>query len=400
MSKAFFRFLRGELNGFYLRNMYDALNKSTEHIKAFLIDFNNQQFKKGMIDDEILFDIGKFAGVFLLKISQAESLTSIKMSDSKEVDGTEYSERGLFDTALELFNYYHLNLDSEGLFYFEHTSEDETEDINNLANINKKSSMVGDEQLIGYVSEDVVDLIKPDGSIDMSKVTVNPPENKAFNRIYGNQFSFLSEGTEDDLDLNTRIVLTESYEVDGVEYSERGLYKPPVPNYPDINTLATEDERSSLVGDEEVIGYIAEDEIDVLDGQGKVRTEKILYEVPEGKAYSEYYGNQFLFLSESEKIYEDTDPEVFFDLYKALQHIRYNGASIKSLAELISLVCPDGLIKIEHIEVAVDGTHINVYYDYDSEVAVTYKGQRKALFETLVGEKFKQVVLVENEIKE
>ena len=400
MSKAFFRFLRGELNGFYLRNMYDALNKSTEHMKAFLMDFNNQQFKKGMIDDEILFDIGKFAGVFLPKISQAESLTSIKMSDSKEVDGTEYSERGLFDTALELFNYYHLNLDSEGLFYFEHTSEDETEDINNLANINKKSSMVGDEQLIGYVSEDVVDLIKPDGSIDMSKVTVNPPENKAFNRIYGNQFSFLSEGTEDDLDLNTRIVLTESYEIDGVEYSERGLYKPPVPNYPDINTLATEDERSSLVGDEEVIGYIAEDEIDVLDGQGKVRTEKILYEVPEGKAYSEYYGNQFLFLSESEKIYEDTDPEVFFDLYKALQHIRYNGASIKSLAELISLVCPDGLIKIEHIEVAVDGTHINVYYDYDSEIAVTNKGQRKALFETLVGEKFKQVVLVENEIKE
>ena len=400
MSKAFFRFLRGELNGFYLRNMYDALNKSTEHMKAFLMDFNNQQFKKGMIDDEILFDIGKFAGVFLPKISQAESLTSIKMSDSKEVDGTEYSERGLFDTALELFNYYHLNLDSEGLFYFEHTSEDETEDINNLANINKKSSMVGDEQLIGYVSEDVVDLIKPDGSIDMSKVTVNPPENKAFNRIYGNQFSFLSEGTEDDLDLNTRIVLTESYEVDGVEYSERGLYKPPVPNYPDINTLATEDERSSLVGDEEVIGYIAEDEIDVLDNQGKVRAEKILYEVPEGKAYSEYYGNQFLFLSESEKIYEDTDPEVFFDLYKALQHIRYNGASIKSLAELISLVCPDGLIKIEHIEVAVDGTHINVYYDYDSKVAVTYKGQRKALFETLVGEKFKQVVLVENEIKE
>ena len=400
MSKAFFRFLRGELNGFYLRNMHDALNKSTEHMKAFLMDFNNQQFKKGMIDDEILFDIGKFAGVFLPKISQAESLTSIKMSDSKEVDGTEYSERGLFDTALELFNYYHLNLDSEGLFYFEHTSEDETEDINNLANINKKSSMVGDEQLIGYVSEDVVDLIKPDGSINMSKVTVNPPENKAFNRIYGNQFSFLSEGTEDDLDLNTRIVLTESYEIDGVEYSERGLYKPPVPNYPDINTLATEDERSSLVGDEEVIGYIAEDEIDVLDNQGKVRAEKILYEVPEGKAYSEYYGNQFLFLSESEKIYEDTDPEVFFDLYKALQHIRYNGASIKSLAELVSLVCPDGLIKIKNIEVAVDGTHINVYYDYDSEVAVTYKGQRKALFETLVGEKFKQVVLVENEIKE
>ena len=396
MSKAFFRFLRGELNGFYLRNMHDALNKSTEHMKAFLMDFNNQQFKKGMIDDEILFNIGKFAGVFLPKISQAESLTSIKMSDSKEVDGTEYSERGLFDTALELFNYYHLNLDSEGLFYFEHTSEDETEDINNLANINKKSSMVGDEQLIGYVSEDVVDLIKPDGSIDMSKVTVNPPENKAFNRIYGNQFSFLSEGTEDDLDLNTRIVLTESYEVSNVEYSERGLYKPPIPNYPDINTLATEEERSSLVGEEEVIGYIAEDETDVLDDQGKVRTEKILYEVPEGKAYSEFYGNQFLFLSEGEEIYSKTSNEIFLDLYKALQYIRYNGVSLKSFVNLVILMCPHGLVKIDHIEIAVDKTHFNVYYNYNAEVNVTYKSQRKALLEVLVAKKFKQVVLVEN----
>ena len=396
MSKAFFRFLRGELNGFYLRNMHDALNKSTEHMKAFLMDFNNQQFKKGMIDDEILFDIGKFAGVFLPKISQAESLTSIKMSDSKEVDGTEYSERGLFDTALELFNYYHLNLDSEGLFYFEHTSEDETEDINNLANINKKSSMVGDEQLIGYVSEDVIDLIKSDGSIDMSKVTKNPPENKAYNRIYGNQFSFLSEGTEDDLDLNTRIVLTESYEVDGVEYSERGLYKPPVPNYPDINTLATEEERSSLVGEEEVIGYISEDETDVLDDQGKVRTEKILYEIPKGKAYSEFYGNQFLFLSEGESIYSKTSNEIFLDLYKALQYIRYNGVSVKSFVQLVDLICPHGLVKIDHIEIAVDKTHFNVYYNYNAEVNVTYKSQRKALLEVLVAKKFKQVVLVEN----
>ena len=284
MSKAFFRFLRGELNGFYLKSIYNTLNESTKGTKAFLMDFNNKQFKEGMIDDTTLLNIGKFAGVFPLNLAQTESLISLRMSDSKVVEGFEYSERGLFNKALEIFNYYHLNLNAE-----------ETEDI---------------------------------------------------------------------------------------------------------NTLATEDERSSLVGDEEVIGYIAEDEIDVLDDQGKVRTEKILYEVPEGKAYSEYYGNQFLFLSESEKIYEDTDPEVFFDLYKALQHIRYNGASIKSLAELVSLVCPDGLIKIKHIEVAVDGTHINVYYDYDSEVAVTYKGQRKALFETLVGEKFKQVVLVENEIKE
>lgn len=396
MSKAFFRFLRGELNGFYLKSIYNTLNESTKNTKAFLMDFNNMQFKEGMIDDTTLLNIGKFAGVFPLNLVQTESLISLRMSDSKVVEGFEYSERGFFNTALEIFNYYHLNLNAEGLFYFEHTSEEETEDINNLANINKKSSMVGDEQLIGYVSEDVVDLIKPDGSIDMSKVTVNPPESKAFNRIYGNQFSFLSEGTEDDLDLNTRIVLTESYEVDGVEYSERGLYKPLMPNYPDINTLATEEERSSLVGEEEVIGYIAEDEIDVLDSQGKVKAEKILYEVPEGKAYSEFYGNQFLFLSEGEEVYSKTSNEIFLDLYKALQYIRYNGVSLKALMNLVSLICPHDLVKIDHIEVAVDKTHFNVYYNYNAEINVTYKSQRKALLEVLIAEKFKQVVLVEN----
>ena len=236
MSKAFFRFLRGELNGFYLKSIYNTLNESTKNTKAFLMDFNNMQFKEGMIDVTTLLNIGKFAGVFPLNLVQTESLTSLKMSDSKEVDGFEYSERGLYNTIQEVFNYYHLTQESD-----------------------------------------------------------------------------------------------------------------------DINTLATEEERSSLVGEEEVIGYIAEDEIDILDNQGKVRPEKILYEVPEGKAYSEFYGNKFLFLSEGEEIYSKTSNEIFLDLYKALQ------------------------------------------YNYNAEVNVTYKSQRKALLEVLVAKKFKQVVLVENE---
>lgn len=281
MSKAFFRFLRGELNGFYLKSIYNTLNESTKYTKAFLMDFNNMQFKEGMIDDTTLLNIGKFAGVFPLNLVQTESLISLRMTDSKVVEGFEYSERGLFDKALEIFNYYHLTQESD-----------------------------------------------------------------------------------------------------------------------DINTLATEEERSSLVGEEEVIGYITEDETDVLDSQGKVRPEKILYEVPEGKAYSEFYGNKFLFLSEGEEIYSKTSNEIFLDLYKALQYIRYNGVSLKSLVNLVILICPHGLVKIDHIEVAVDKTHFNVYYNYNAEVNVTYKSQRKALLEVLVAKKFKQVVLVENINKE
>ena len=277
MSKAFFRFLRGELNGFYLKSIYNTLNESTKNTKAFLMDFNNTQFKEGMIDVTTLLNIGKFAGVFPLNLVQTESLTSLKMSDSKEVDGFEYSERGLYNTIQEVFNYYHLTQESD-----------------------------------------------------------------------------------------------------------------------DINTLATEEERSSLVGEEEVIGYIAEDEIDILDDQGKVRPEKILYKVPEGKAYSEFYGNKFLFLSEGEEVYSKTSNEIFLDLYKALQYIRYNGISLKSFVGLVTLICPHGLIKIKNIKVSVDTTHFNVYYNYNAEVNVTYKAQRKALLEVLVAEKFKQVVLVEN----
>ena len=278
MSKAFFRFLRGELNGFYLKSIYNTLNESTKNTKAFLMDFNNMQFKEGMIDDTTLLNIGKFAGVFPLNLVQTESLTSLKMSDSKEVDGFEYSERGLYSTVQESFNYYHLTQESD-----------------------------------------------------------------------------------------------------------------------DINTLATEEERSSLVGEEAVIGYIAEDETNVLDNQGKVRPEKILHKVPEGKAYSEFYGNKFLFLSEGEEVYSKTSNEIFLDLYKALQYIRYNGISLKSFVSLVTLICPHGLIKIENIKVSVDKTHFNVYYNYNAEVNVTYKYQRKALLELLIAEKFKQVVLVENE---
>ena len=277
MSKAFFRFLRGELNGFYLKSLSNTLTASTKNTKALLMNFKNMQFKEGMIDDTTLLNIGKFASVFPLNLAQTESLTSLRMSDSKKVDGFEYSERGLYSTIQEIFNYYHLTQESD-----------------------------------------------------------------------------------------------------------------------DINTLATEEERSSLVGGEEVIGYIAEDEIDVIDSQGKVKTEKILYEVPEGKAYSEFYGNKFLFLSEGEEVYSKTSNEIFLNLYKALQYIRYNGVSLKSLVNLVSLICPHGLIKIEKIKVAVDKNHFNVYYNYNTEVNVTYKAQRKALLELLVAEKFKQVVLVEN----
>lgn len=278
MAKALFRFLRGELNGYYLTNIHNSLNVYSEDIKKFFIDFQNQQLELGKISEETLYNLGKFASVFLPRRPVSESKTSLYMTDSHEVDGVEYSERGLFNT------------DSES-FEFVHTS--------------------------------------------------------------------------------------------------------PSIASPDINTLATEDKRSSLVGDEQVRGYISEDETDVLDDEGKVRPDKILDEPPSEGAYSEFYGNQFLFLSEGDIVYEKIAPSLFIELFKALQWIRYNGASIASLARIIGILCPEGLVTVDSIEVGGDGKFVYVYYNYDSSSTVTNKEARLALLQYIINMKFKQIVLSE-----
>lgn len=278
MSKALFRFLRGELNGYYINNIYNSMNEFSSDIKKFFIEFQNQQFELGKISNETLYNLGKFASVFLPRRPVAHSRTSLYMTDSHEVDSTEFSERGLYNTDNENFEFVHT-----------------------------------------------------DPSIET----------------------------------------------------------------PDINTLATDTKRSSLVGDEQAEGYISSDEQDVLDDNGKVRPAKVLPSAPAEGAYSEFYGNQFLFLSEGLTVYETLSPSLFIELFKALQWIRYNGASIASLVRIISALCPDRFITIDKIEVSSDGRYIQVYYIYDSASAITDKESRFALLEYLVNLKFKRVILVE-----
>ena len=117
---------------------------------------------------------------------------------------------------------------------------------------------------------------------------------------------------------------------------------------------------------------------------------------PEGVAYSDYYGDQFMFLSEAETTYSNLEPSLYIELFKALQWVRYNGVSIKSLGRIVSVLCPDGLVKLGRVEVAPDSKHWNIYYDYDDTVDVPLKQQRLNLLELIVKLKFVQVSLVEN----
>lgn len=280
MAKAFFRHLRGELNGYYITNLHNTLNKSTDDIKLFLMNTKNEQFRFGFIRDKVLYGLGKFAGIFLPRISIADSLSSLHMSDSHIVDDVEYSERGLFETDMEVFRFFH-------------TSQE--------------------------------------------------------------------------------------------EYSN------------DINTLATSEMKSSMIGDEQVVGYISADNQNVLDEEGNIRPEAILASPPAEGAYSEYYGDKFMYLSEAVPVYTDINEELYIELYKALQIVRYNGVSLESLCNIISILCPDSLVQINRMEVGVDGKHINVYYKYDpdTDTTVSYKQQRVTLLLFLIQEKFKQVVMTE-----
>ena len=65
MAKAFFRWLRGELNGFYLTNINNALNENSKDIKDFLSEFKAQQFEHGKISDKKLYGLRKYVGIFL-----------------------------------------------------------------------------------------------------------------------------------------------------------------------------------------------------------------------------------------------------------------------------------------------------------------------------------------------
>lgn len=399
MAKAFFRWLRGELNGFYVTNINNALNESTKDIKDLLSEFKTLQFENGKISDKNLYGLGKFAGVFIPRLLRAESITSLRMTESFVVDEFECSERGLFNTDNEDFSFFHTKDDTTN--YFVGVNQDAyNNDINTMASNLKRSSLVSNsDTVLGYISSEETDLFDATGNVKSEKILSSEEvlsSEVAYSEYYGDEYLMLSEGDNSVADNIVSIRMTDSNSIDDIEYSEQSLFLIPVSEFDDINLLATPGQRSSLVGTETLIGYISSEETDVLDDNGYVRPEKILATPPEGVAYSDYYGDQFMFLSEAEVSYLELAPSLYIELFKALQWIRYNGISIKSLGRITNIICPDGLVKLDKVETATDGKHWNVYYDYDDTVDVTLKLQRLNLLEFIINLKFIQVSLVEN----
>lgn len=285
MSKAFFRFLRGEINGFYLTNIHNTLNKITEEDKQFIAQFANMVFKSASeaeyneypIPYDMLRGIGIIAGVFPPRVNSESYSGSLHMTTSKIVDEKEYSERGLFDMNREDFN-------------FVRTDEQEyTTDINTLASDSNRTSMIGDnDTIVGYIPEGV-EVIKEDGSIDLTKILASPPE----------------EG-----------------------------------------------------------------------------------------AYSEFYGVKYLYLSENAYVMVNVNNEVYLELIKALQWIRYNGQSIASLCKVASIICPE-FLHIENIDWSNEKYGVVTYSVSTEEYEL--KLVKIELLKFIVQKKFPQLVLIEQQ---
>lgn len=257
------------------------MNNVTEADRKFFIDFARIQFEEGRIDSETLYNLGRFAGIYLPRMPQSESRSDIRMTESEYNEQLDYqfSERGLFKTTDETFEFEQEVIDDTGL--------------------------------------------------------------------------------------------------------------------PDINTLATDTKRSSLVGDETVEGYISDSETNVRDDDGNVKPEKVSSNPPQSGAYSDFYGNQFTFLSEAETEFLPVSFGVFFALFKAIQYVRYNGGNIQSLARIVEIICPEGLVTINGITVASDNKRWIVSYSTDLDVDINLKQDRISMMLYIVNMKFPQIIMSE-----
>ena len=189
MSKQFFRFLRGEINGYYLTRIHDVCNGVSVYIKEFLHDFGKMQFKleeeitgdETPIDAKDLDGLSIFTGVFPPYVWQDSLLGSLRFTTSKKVEEHEYSERGLFSPSDEAFRFVRT------------TQEEYDTDINTLAHSEARSSMVEEgRQPIGYFPEGE-NVINEDGSVDETKLLPAPRPNHADSPYYGDKYLYLAE---------------------------------------------------------------------------------------------------------------------------------------------------------------------------------------------------------------
>lgn len=307
MAKKFFRFLRGELNGYYLQKINEMLNKGMQDNEEFLADFRRMVFKtfgqvgagEYPIPSAMLHGLGIFAGVFPPWVSQDSLTGSLRFTTRHKVQGNEVSDEGLFEVSTEAFQF--PSSYNPALF------TDEGKGRNAFVTDSLRASLAEKgAKILGFFKEgDKV--IKGDGSLDMSLLIV--------------------------------------------------------PTVPYDQWLSWSDEQSEA----------------------------------EQKVYYPFYGKQYLYLMEESPVIAMTGDDIFLELVKAMQYVRYNGASVKSLCTFAHVMCPSYLF-ITGIEWNNNYNYGIVNYGIDEDYEAEDKLLRTEIFKLITKMKFKQYVFNEQSI--
>jgi hypothetical protein len=183
--KQFFRFFRGELNGFFLYRMVTFLNNAIDDIKDEMVYQANMQWKldsevsagETPIREEDIFNLGKIAGLFQPRSYGRVSLGSIALTQRYPPEGPSRSERGLLDMTNEGFKFVRLTHDE----YPDDIVTEASPDMR-MGHIPEGRAPVGYVYLGEYIYTN-------DGEIIWENVHPAPPEdNTPYAPFYGESF--------------------------------------------------------------------------------------------------------------------------------------------------------------------------------------------------------------------
>jgi hypothetical protein len=184
-----FRFHRGELNGFFLLRLATFLNFAIAEIVEEIVYWANVQFKTAgeisnatempMRDSDII-GIGVVAGVFPLVMTGGAWSGAVLLTESHVVAGQSRSERGLYNTTTEIFEFKQVD------------NETYPDDISTLATPTLKATLVPHgTAIVGYVAAGTP-LYNIDGAVIWANVLSTPPTGVAYDIFYGENYMTLS----------------------------------------------------------------------------------------------------------------------------------------------------------------------------------------------------------------
>jgi len=195
MSVKPFRFFRGELNGFYILNALLSRNDSIGAILSELVYQGSVAFTlqadvvagQSPIRKEDLLGLGQFAGILRPIQYLINTLGSLLFSESKIVDGQQYSERALFNMMTQEFEY----IRTDPSVY--------TTDITTQATANLRSSFVPHGAVpVGYCVIGTV-LFDADGTYHPENLLSSPPiDGSHYEEYYGPNYLTLENDLEND----------------------------------------------------------------------------------------------------------------------------------------------------------------------------------------------------------